>query len=181
MFKKYNNVFNQTYLDSVKNTLYTLFSSGNLFDEGSIHESSFGHFGKRNIFETLEFNSIKILNDIVYNDFGSNYQFTHTFSRIYSNGAVLAPHIDRLGHDLTCSLTVFRNFDKPWLIHLSNKKFEINNIQESSFLNSYSSVDIEPNEIIIFKPREHLHWRNPLECNPDQYSLHVFYHWKLIE
>jgi hypothetical protein len=127
MFKKYNNVFNQAYLDNIKTTLSTSFSNSTLFDEGSLHESSIGHFGKRNIFETLELNSIKTLDDIVYKDFGSNYQFTHTFSRIYLNGALLAPHIDRLGHDLTCSLTVFRNYDNPWFIHLANKKLENNN------------------------------------------------------
>jgi len=179
MFKKYTNVFNQTYIDKVKSTIYTLYNNGKLPYE---HSSAIKNcFGIDNIPETLEFNNIKILNNIISRDFGSNYQFTHTFSRIYYNGAILKPHTDRNGLDLTGSLTITHNLNKPWYIHLANKKLEKEDTDDISFLNSYSSVDIKPNEMIIFKAREHIHWREQLECTPEQHSMHIFYHWKLIE
>ena len=176
MFKKYNKVFNQTYLDSIKTSLYTSFSNGELSNE--VFKNG---YGKINIPETLDLNSINNLNDIVSKDFGSNYQFTHTFSRIYFNGAELTPHIDKNDLDLTCSLTVFCNLNKPWPIHLANNKLKNNSNLDDFPLSPYSSVNIEPNEIILFKSREYPHWREPLECNLDQHSIHVFYHWKLIE
>ena len=190
MFSKYTDIFNQEYIDRIKTAIYTLYNNGNLYYENAKYVA--GGFGRRDIPETLE--NINILNEIVSRDFGLKYKFTHSFSRIYFNGAVLNPHVDREGLDLTCTLTIFHNLKKPWPIHLSNnsldrdytfnlteKEIDLKINQDPFFLNSYSSVNIEPNEMLIFNGRESPHWRHTLACSPEQHSVHVFYHWKLIE
>jgi hypothetical protein len=179
MFKKYTDVFSQTYLDRARSALYTLHNNGKLpYENASIIKNCFGMV---NIPETLEVNAIKALNEIVVRDFGTNYQFTHTFSRINFNEAVLMPHTDRDGLDLTGSLTIYHNLTKPWYINVANNKVKGDDTDHTSFLDSYNSVDIKINELLLFKAREHIHWREPLICNHDQHCMHIFYHWKLIE
>ena len=192
MYLKYNNIFKQEYIDNIRNTIYCLLNERKLRFENTVYVKN--SVGVLNIPETL--GNISLLNEIVLDNYGSKYRFTHTYSRIYYNGANLSLHVDREGLDLSCSLTVYHNLEKPWPLNFSRKELKDNPdyptsltilernekiLQDLSFKQSYESVNIEPNEMIFFDWSKHLHWREPLECKPSQHSMHIFYHWKLIE
>jgi|688.fasta_scaffold367886_2 hypothetical protein len=190
MYLKFNNIFKQEYISSIRNTMYTLFNERKLGLENTEYIKN--SVGLIDIPETLS--DINLLNEIVLDNYGSKYKFTHTYSRIYFNGANLSLHVDRAGLDLSCSLTVYHNLQKSWPLNFSRKKISDNPnypsslsirekdqkvLQDSSFKQSFESVNIEPNEMIFFDGRDYPHWRDKLECERHQHSMHIFYHWKI--
>ena len=91
----------------------------------------------------------------------------NTYSRVYLNGAELNPHVDRPGLDLTMSLCTFSNLDKPWPIFVELEPGKA------------KAVDIKPGDAAIFLGTRMKHWRDPLQCQPNQIMIQSFLHWSL--
>jgi hypothetical protein len=85
---------------------------------------------------------------------------TYTYSRIYSNGEILAPHIDR--DECEFSFTLCLKYDNTiWPIYLQTSEGAI-------------EVLLDIGDILIYKGVENLHWRLPLE---NQMHYQGFFHY----
>lgn len=139
---------------------------------------------------TLEIEKIK---KIVEKDFGNNYEFTHTYLRLYPNNSVLHPHVDRPGLDLTLSVNIHRNLSTRWPFKISKKKIPFEDmhfsttvgnektayIELAEYLQEYEEFETEPGDGVCCT-RDHVHWRdfNTLSFEGDHF-VQCFYHWKL--
>lgn len=96
---------------------------------------------------------------------GIDVEPANPFSRIYYNESVLKPHVDRPGLDWTISLCLFTNINHDWPL---KAKLEDGTIVE------FPTVKCEGN---LVNGRNLTHWREPLQCGPDEYVVQVFLHW----
>lgn len=87
------------------------------------------------------------------------------FCRIYPNGSVLKPHVDREGLDWTISLCLFTNLDHTWPLLAK---------VEDDVTIGFDTIAGEGN---LINGRKYTHWREPLSCSPDQYVIQMFLHW----
>lgn len=97
----------------------------------------------------------------------NNITEENSYTRIYYDGATLKKHIDRKGLDLTLSVCTFSNLDKPWELHAEVEKGKV------------LSFDTKPGQGALILGTKMLHWRDDLNCRPDQYVIQSFYHWKI--
>jgi hypothetical protein len=91
----------------------------------------------------------------------------NSFARIYFNGGALKRHIDRDGLDLTLSVCLFSNIEKPWPLY----------------------VEVEPDVVKEFETpvgdgalilgTKMFHWRDDLICTDKQAVIQVFFHWRI--
>lgn len=147
--------------------------------------------GVLNLPSTLtEIDKIK---SIVEKDFGSHYEFTHSYMRLYPNNSVLHPHIDRKGLDLTLSVNIYSSENTYWPLIISNlemkpdeenEKFAVGDEKESyklleRFLKIYSEYNFDIGDGACCT-REHPHWRPFYEMSFEgDHYMQCFYHWKL--
>lgn len=91
---------------------------------------------------------------------------TYYFERIYTNGQRLSPHVDRGACEWSVSLHLSSSIDKSWTwpIYFEHK----NGIEK------YNSV---PGDAVLYNGTEVRHWREPLNCGPDQYYHQLFLHY----
>lgn len=180
MLKIYDNVMDLQHLAKIKDTILCYYKENKLRNEQNDYVKNC--FGEKNIPVTLE--NIEEMKEKVRQDYGSDYEFTHSYSRIYFNGGLLSIHVDRLGLDLTGTLTVFNNLDEPWPIHFSKKQYVYPHEKDYpdqgnfGYRRDFTSIDVKPNQMAVCLGTRTPHWRDKLVCRPDQYSIHVFYHWK---
>lgn len=88
-----------------------------------------------------------------------------TYCRIYYNNSILPKHHDREGLDYTLSVTIFNNlsFDWPlWCTDLNGNDI---------------AISIPQGDGAMMLGRTLVHWRDKLQCNPDQYVVQLFLHW----
>lgn len=90
----------------------------------------------------------------------------NSYTRIYYNGSILGRHIDREGLDITMSLCTFTNLENPWPLYFETLEGEV------------KSADLEPGDGAVILGTKMYHWRDPLVCSPDQYTIMSFYHWR---
>ena len=183
MLKLYDNVISESQLERIRDATLEWYKDHKLINEHTTDGYVENSFGISNIPEAIE--EIDLIKKLVLHDFGSQYEFTHAYSRIYVNGGILRLHVDRPGLDITGSLLVYDNLDKPWPLNFSNKEFYGTNwnlnTPQAEYKDSYYPLTIKPNQMAVCDGRKNPHWRDRLVCGPKQYSIHVFYHWKLIE
>ena len=96
-----------------------------------------------------------------------NFKPANSYSRIYYNGSVLNPHLDREGLDITMTLCTFSNINKPWPLYVE-------------FEGSTYGFETPPGCAAIIRGTEHRHWRTAMECEPHQKVVQVFLHWTKI-
>ena len=123
MLKVYKNLISQNTADSIYHSLMSfIINDSQHYFEFSNSATNNKSWGYMNLPETyLEIDRIK---SFVEKDFGDEYEFTHTYSRIYPAGGILNPHIDREGLDLTLTLNVHSDVNNPWPILFSKKTFD---------------------------------------------------------
>jgi hypothetical protein len=87
------------------------------------------------------------------------------FCRIYPNGSVLKPHRDREGLDWTISICLFSNLSHTWPLLAK---------VEDDVTIGFDTIVAHGN---LINGRKYSHWREPLECGPDEYVIQMFLHW----
>jgi hypothetical protein len=121
----------------------------------------------------------------VLGDFGNNYEFTHNFTRVYFGKTELTPHIDRVGLDMTLSVTIYNDALEPWPLCISHdqyKDLEWGEAQDTDskfiakFREHYTPYNLRPGDGLACT-RSHVHWRDPIDLK-DRSVIQVFYHWK---
>lgn len=85
---------------------------------------------------------------------------TYTYARVYQNGSVLEPHVDRESCEV--SLTLHLDGDTEWEFSLKNRKGD----QKDFVLN--------PGDAILYLGRELVHWREPYTGS---YYAQIFLHY----
>jgi hypothetical protein len=95
-----------------------------------------------------------------------NIAAENSYTRIYYNGSILGRHIDREGLDLTMSLCTFTNLENPWPLYFETLEGEV------------KSADLEVGDAAVILGTKMYHWRDPLVCPEDQYTIMSFYHWR---
>jgi hypothetical protein len=85
---------------------------------------------------------------------------TYTYSRIYTKGEVLPPHVDR--DECEFSFTLALRYDKDvWPIYLQTSE-------------GVKEVFLDNGDILIYKGVENIHWRLALE---NQFHYQGFFHY----
>ena len=106
---------------------------------------------------------------------------TYSYFRIYDLGSDLKFHLDREACEYTVALCISASpSDKPYNIYIGEKDKTSNYKYLNGETNSYEPLKINhtfpmlPNDALIFKGREALHWRE--QCENDYYMT-VFLHY----
>jgi prolyl 4-hydroxylase len=96
---------------------------------------------------------------------GQSLVFTSLYGiRVYKEGAVLSPHIDRLPLVTSCIVNVAQDVDEPWALEVIGHDGKASN------------VTLEPGEMILYESQSVLHGRPfPLK---GRYYANVFLHFE---
>lgn len=88
-----------------------------------------------------------------------------SYVRLYQRGSVLRKHLDRpdLEHTLSITLGKTASADWPLLAEDRHKKT--------------ISLIVPVGAGAMLSGRQLPHWREPLECNDDEYVVQLFFHW----
>jgi hypothetical protein len=194
MIKFYEKIMN----DHVARTIYDTFMQFLLNKDGSIksyyHEDKnstvdYRAFGVYNMDHTLV--EVDKYDKIIKEDFGNNYEFTHSFTRVYPDKGILHPHVDRLDLDITLTVNVHSIPENPWPIHFSNSSIPDEDMEVAAshnpkialkvikdYLNDYSSFVTNIGDGVCCT-RNVPHWRNLYNSSFEgDHFMQVFYHWK---
>jgi hypothetical protein len=99
-------------------------------------------------FPCIEFDEpIKRLDHIIKRDFGNNFNFSHSYGRIYYNGGVLIPHVDRSKLDITLSVNLYNDTGVDWPMYAS----DIILVNQDYLYNNASSEELEEILSILFQ------------------------------
>jgi prolyl 4-hydroxylase len=85
------------------------------------------------------------------------------YIRIYKKGSTLNLHKDRVGLDYTISICIFENINKDW-------NLKVNNNQTIEFITKIGHASLVTGSILE-------HWREPLDCNENQFVIQLFLHY----
>ena len=100
---------------------------------------------------------------------------TYSYFRIYDLGSDLKFHTDRESCEYTVALCISANpLDKPYNIYIGEKDKTSNYKYLNEPLKINYTFPMVPNDALIFKGREALHWRE--QCENDYYMT-VFLHY----
>lgn len=88
----------------------------------------------------------------------------NSYSRIYYNGSILNPHVDREGLDVTLSLCTYTNIEVEWPLYVDydGKTFD---------------VCTPPGSAAIILGTKYNHYRKLLICGENQKVVQIFLHW----
>lgn len=87
---------------------------------------------------------------------------TYTCFRVYQDGDSLAKHTDREACEISLTLTLGYDADKPWPLHVGNGRL------------FNKSLDMQPGDAIIYKGCELSHWREKFS---GRHHAQVFLHY----
>lgn len=140
-------------------------------------------------FKSLEIDDtivIPRLTSAIENAYGDKIKYSHSYGRLYKNGAELWQHIDRSTLDITLSVNV--GGLETWPMHISNVytdqsiSFQSNDHPEGhKYREDYTTVFTPKGCGVACYAHHFVHWRDKLVCNDDEYVLQIFYHWTIIE
>ena len=87
------------------------------------------------------------------------------FCRIYFNNSYLNKHVDRDDLEWTLTVCLGNNLKKDWplFIEIDDEVISLPNKVGVSYLIEGTKVN---------------HWREKLICSEDEYSIHMFLHWR---
>jgi hypothetical protein len=119
-------------------------------------------------------------------NFPEEIKYSHSYGRLYRNGAQLWPHTDRETLDITLTINV--GGLETWPIHISNIYTEdVVNCKSQDepiglkYKENYESFLLPKGSGVICYAHNYTHWREELVCNDDEYVFQIFYHWTIIE
>ena len=161
---KFDNLLSNNWITRLRNELFEKETQRGLNYEGDMayYGNSFG-IGSLPIAEDC----LRLLTPLIIKHYGSNLQTANSYSRIYYNGSVLKRHVDRQGLDITMSLCVFSDIEKPWPIYV-----EADGITHE--------IDTPVNSAAVLLGTKHYHFRDPLVCRDDQKVAQIFFHWTRV-
>lgn len=89
---------------------------------------------------------------------------SHSYSRIYYNGSVLNPHVDRPGLDITLTLCTYSDIDVEWPLYVEFKDVTY-------------AVLTPVGSAAVIRGTEYNHYREKLVCAEGQKVVQTFLHW----
>ena len=105
---------------------------------------------------------------------------TYTYARIYEQGNILKPHIDRPSCEISATCPITISDSRASTIYLSAYKFDplvhtgrFPSLEELKKLGNYTQIDLLPGDVLFYKGAEYLHWREPLKSD---YLIQFFMH-----
>jgi hypothetical protein len=107
------------------------------------------------MFETLQERLWPQIENII----GEELLPTYAYSRLYSNGDELKPHIDRSACEISATIQLGRSHHYAWPIYMGGQRF-----------------DLGEGDAVIYKGCEVEHWREKCQGPEDYYSGQLFIH-----
>ena len=101
-----------------------------------------------------------LLHSVMEKETGLSLLPSYTYFRVYRNGAILDPHKDRPACEVSASLLIGTNMEKPWPLIIEDEKI----LQEVG-------------DILIYRGCEVEHWRDPLVTEERNYYVQLFAHY----
>ena len=164
----------------ITNAMKLMWSNGLLYkEELPFYNNSLGTY---NLPEALEY--LLHVDNIVREKY-PNIEFENAYTRIYRNESILDIHTDRKGLDITLGVCVYSNIQTKWPISISNRNLvegiEWNqNTQPTELFKSDKEDIFTPvGTGLIMEGRKYPHWRDRLDCQPDEFVIYTLYHWRL--
>lgn len=111
------------------------------------------------------------------------FKFSHTYSRIYSNGSFLKIHTDREGLDITISLCVRIEAKMLWPLSVSHVPHVgpwKHDLDFDYYRKLYTSITLDKCDGALMEGIIYPHWRDDLICSPEEKNIYIFYHWTKI-
>ena len=100
---------------------------------------------------------------------GLKLKVANPYCRIYNNESTLNPHIDRTGLDWTISICLFTNITYDWPLEVKVTHWDIEKFPtKTGFASLVNGGVLE-------------HWREPLQCDEEQYVIQLFLHYTQIK
>ena len=185
MIKIYDNLFSKIELEEIHEAFLHLRE----IQSPKIDFENTNKFYVKNVCGIMDLEAVNKhthrLTEIICNDYGFNYEFNNSYIRMYFNDSYLKLHTDRKDLDITLSVNIFSNLDDDWPIHISNTLYHGVEWDRDTPTDIYEKTSKEyttkPGQGIACYGRKHVHWRDTLVCNENQYVLQAFYHWKIKE
>ena len=106
---------------------------------------------------------------IIENLIGKKVKPNTIYTRMYMNGSVLNPHIDRDGLDWTISICVFSDVGFDWTLDVETFDGDIVNLPT---IDGYAS---------LINGRKLTHWREKLYCKEFSKVIQTFLHFTEIQ
>lgn len=107
------------------------------------------------MFETLHERLWPVIEDAV----GESLIPTYAYARLYSNGDILGPHIDREACEVSVTIQLGRSHHYSWPIYMGDDRF-----------------DLGEGDGVIYPGCDLVHWRDKCDGPKDYYSGQVFIH-----
>lgn len=176
MFKFYSEIVSDKDCRAIKKIMLNHLEKKELSVEHNFTNGSYGYY---NLPTTL-----LLVDDIekkIKKDYGNDYIFENTFTRIYLNGHNLTIHTDRPGLDLTLSVCIYSNLDFLWPIYISN--VEVDGLwsetgSHDQYAESYQTFVTPIGSGVACLGTRNPHWRDKLNCKDHQMMIQSFFHWK---
>ena len=116
------------------------------------------------------------LTPIVSEVVGRDLLPTYDYLRIYRDGDVCKVHHDRHSCEHSLSLTLDYSDGVPWNLEVERTESAPSaRIEEDFGAESYSSLEMNVGDAVIYRGVNHRHGR--LTPNPNGWSVHLFLHW----
>ncbi len=166
MYHVFRNLISKDDCDYFNNIALSYKNSNKLLHEGKDNKFYKNSYG---IAQIPEFESFLHKMTPIVKDIGKFKKITaeNSYTRIYYNGSTLGKHIDREGLDITMSLCTFSNLSNPWPLYFQTPEGEV------------KGVNLLAGDAAMILGTKMYHWRDPLVCENDQYTIMSFYHWKV--
>jgi hypothetical protein len=113
--------------------------------------------------------ALRKLQPHIENELGVKLNAKNSYARIYKNGGVLGKHVDREGLEITLSITLFNNLDADWPLWCIDK------------LGNTVPIAIRQGDGALMLGTKLSHWREPLTCGEDQFTVQLFMHWDIAK
>ena len=148
-----DNVFNDSFLKSLKRTIQSYEADGKLqFSEDTGRYTGFDI----SFIDRVHLVTLPDIEKLVASKFSSQkIKPSYAFVSSYKGGATLGKHQDREQCEYTASFCLTQS--EPWSFFIRDKEYVL-----------------EENQLILFKGREHPHYRNPLRKN--QHCCQILFH-----
>jgi len=176
----FENILSVNQCDQISDAMQSLWSEGSLYEEQPpFYKNSLGSY---NLPEALE-HLLQVENNVRVKY--PNIEFENAYTRVYRNESILDIHTDRGGLDVTLGICVFSNIQTKWPLSVSNLSLvegnEWNqNIQHIDlFKSDKEDIFIPVGTGVLLEGGKYPHWRDRLDCQPDEFAIYTFYHWRL--
>lgn len=99
------------------------------------------------------------------NALGRSLQESFAYWRVYEKGGVLKRHMDRIGCEISATVTIARDpVDAQWPIKITDMQ------------SNEVSVELKPGSALLYQGHQIPHWRDPFEGNS---AMQLLFHYVL--